>query len=172
MHFSDERWLDEPRTEHRRWSSCGAALCSEGKTARPGVGQRLGAQRRCSTQLDAARRCSTQLAAARRYSTQLDAARRCSSLLDAARRSSTLLDAARRRRCSTLLDTARRCSTPTLLVAARRSSTLLTSSAEVRLRCVQNGLVVRPARCFFTPPLSNFLRDSFKPPRAEHDRTI
>ena len=49
-HFSDERWLDEPRTEYdeRRWSSCGAASCSvpsqcsEGKTARPGVGQRFG----------------------------------------------------------------------------------------------------------------------------------
>ena len=49
---------------------------------------------------------------------------------------------------------------------------LFSRLAEVRLRCVQKGLVVRPARCFFTPPLSNFLRDSFKPPRAEHDRTI
>jgi hypothetical protein len=45
-----------------------------------------------------------------------------------------------------------------ICVSVWLASSRAASSAEVRLRCVQNGLVVRPARCFFTPPLSNFLR--------------
>jgi hypothetical protein len=60
-HFSDERWLDEPRTEYdeRRWSSCGAASCSEGKTARPGVGQRLGEIQLRRSRCAACDNCST-----------------------------------------------------------------------------------------------------------------
>jgi hypothetical protein len=87
-------------------------------TARPGVGQRLGASERLGeiklrrSRCAACDNCSTGVGTFRTNvgSMSHDARRRrCSSLLDAARRCSTLLVAARR--CSTLLDAARRCST-------------------------------------------------------------